>query len=113
MQVKLFSVGDERPLAKFISDNSIRITDIQVAGKLGSSKDFEVCLIFEQDTSKTTSNRFHRLPNFPDHVIETRLKNILARETVVNFRLAPYVTEQGRGYAVFWEEEGNPPEGAM
>ncbi|WP_146010045.1 hypothetical protein [Burkholderia sp. WAC0059] len=59
--VRVFSVGDQRPLDHFLSDSAIALREVVVAGKLNSSKDFEGCLIYEIDQEKITANKFRRI----------------------------------------------------
>jgi hypothetical protein len=110
MKVKFFTVGDDRPLRHFISDNAIRICEVRVIGNHSSVKDFEICLVYKKDPDKTLRNNFHCFISIPVHVIEKDINRILSRDSVTNFHISPYGTKNMKGYAFFWEELTNEAE---
>jgi hypothetical protein len=103
MQVKFFTIGDDTSLRHFIDDNAIHICEVRVIGKHSSAKDFELCLVYKNEPDKTLRNNFHCFGSDPVHVIEGKINHILTRDSVTNFHISPYGTQQMRGYVFFWE----------
>lgn len=102
--VKIFSVGDQRKLEEFLSDPTVFLHEVKVTGKFGSSKDFEVCLIYTIDSAKTTHNKFRRVIATPISTREEIIASVLNRVSVKRLFLTSFVTEQGFWYVLFWEE---------
>ncbi|MGF6872230.1 hypothetical protein [Paraburkholderia sp. MM5477-R1] len=102
--VKIFSVGDPRPLEHFLSDPNVMLHEVTVTGKFSSSKDFEVCLIYEIDSKKTTNNKFRQVVAGPGSTRVGIISSVVNRASVERFFITSFVTQEGFRYVLFWDE---------
>ncbi len=103
MQAKMFSIGDTRPLLHFLSDSTVRLNDVKLIGKPSSSKDFGVCLLYEIDSRKTSTNKFHRF-GAASHATEQSINSLLGRPGDKNIFIEPFATANDHWFVLFWEE---------